>query len=395
MKREAAMSMFKNTATFAFKLGAGLLLVSSCDNLGSDCEYLKTCPSGGAGGSSGSTASGGDAGASSLGGSSTTGGRGDAGGSAAGESGAAGAGGGAGGAAGAAGASGAAGNGGEGGAPPCDDACGEATPICEPVSNQCVECRVNEDCSASAEPSCDTTTNTCVECLEQADCKSPTASRCDLTDHTCNPCSIDADCSDIDGKGVCLAGTCVECTTTKATACGSEKGTPLVCDSLEHTCTTKPARSAGLCQPCVADAQCALGQLCVLDTIGSGTSQKEVGYFCRWKQGDTANGAPADCPTEGRPYVKLVADAVSVDGETAGICALAISTCPAKNEFRDKNCAPTGVANDALCGVSSPNDAKCVQFGAGFRCTMTCLSQDDCPSPSTCNTGVTPQVCTL
>jgi hypothetical protein len=267
--------------------------------------------------------------------------------------------------------------------------------VCESITNTCVECTAHSDCRG-ATPNCDAATNACVECVEQADCSAPTSSQCDPADHTCKPCSVDNDCSEIAGKGVCLAGACVECTATKTTSCGSDKGTPLVCDSLEHVCTTAPARSAGLCQPCVSDAQCALGQLCVLDTIGSGKAQKPVGYFCHWKQGDIANGAPADCTDGGRPYVRVVSDVTSIDGETADICGLAVSSCPANNEYRDKNCAPSGTPDDTLCGVSAPADAKCVQFGTTtYRCTMTCLSQDDCPSQSTCNTTVSPRICSL
>jgi hypothetical protein len=231
--------------------------------------------------------------------------------------------------------------------------------------------------------------------LQQNDCGEPTASRCDTSDHTCKACSIDAHCSDISGKGVCLAGTCVECTAAKPTACRATNGTPLVCDSIKHTCTTAQPHSAGLCQPCVADAECALGELCVLDTFGSGANQKSVGYFCHWKQGDTANGAPADCPTLGRPYVRVATGAVSIDAETADVCVLAVSSCPSSNDFRTKNCAPSGTPDDSLCGVSPPDDAKCVPYGAGYRCTMTCLTSDDCRSSSTCNIGVVPPVCTL
>jgi len=138
-----------------------------------------------------------------------------------------------------------------------------------------------------------------------------------------------------------------------------------------------------------------LGELCVLDTLGSGTSAKSVGYFCHWKRGDTANGAPALC-SAARPYFRTAAGVTSIDGEVADICTLAVSSCPANNEFRSKNCAPTGTPDDTLCGVSPPDDAKCAQVDAStYRCTMTCLSEDDCRSPSTCNTAVSPAVCTL
>ncbi|HVW25535.1 MAG TPA: hypothetical protein VHC69_09200 [Polyangiaceae bacterium] len=173
-------------------------------------------------------------------------------------------------------------------------------------------------------------------------------------------------------------------------------GTPLVCDSLQRACTTFKAQSAGLCDPCVTDAECVPGELCVLDTVGSGANLKNVGYFCHWKQGDTANGAPSDCTATGTPYVKVVSNATSIDGVKADVCVLRVSSCPANADFSSKNCAPTGTPDDKLCAFSPPIDAKCAQFGpTSYRCTMTCLSSDDCRNGSICTTAVNPPVCSL
>jgi hypothetical protein len=271
--------------------------------------------------------------------------------------------------------------------------CKAPTPACDVSTNTCVACTAHTDCKGTT-PRCDTETNTCVACLEQADCVDPTASRCDAETHTCKPCGENSECSAITGRNVCDGGVCVQCSGKDSTACGTSSGVPLVCDSKLHTCTTRKQRSSGLCGTCVSDKECPLGQLCVLDTVSTGQTSKQVGYFCHWKQGDTANGAPSDCPTQGRPYIK-VADAFSIDGEAADVCTLAVSSCTANGEFRNKNCAPTGTPNDTLCGAAAPNDAKCVSFGASYRCTMTCGSDDDCPVGFPCNTSVTPRVCTL
>jgi hypothetical protein len=150
-------------------------------------------------------------------------------------------------------------------------------------------------------------------------------------------------------------------------------------------------QSAGLCQPCISDAECTPGKRCYLETF-NGSS---VGYFCFWKQGDMADGAPTDCPTAGRPYVKSEKDVTSIDGDTATFCTLAASTCTAYNQFRDLNCAPSGIPQDALCGFAPGADSKCATYGAGYRCTTVCLSNDDCLTGSNCNTGANPRVCTF
>jgi hypothetical protein len=195
---------------------------------------------------------------------------------------------------------------------------------------------------------------------------------------------------------VCLNGACVQCTAEKSTACGAESasGTAYVCDSIKHTCTTQVASSAGLCDACVSDAQCAPGELCVLDTLETPNGTKSVGYFCHWKQGGGASGAPADCKTGGRPYAG-VRSVASIDGETADVCVLRSSSCVANGNFSNKDCAPGGTPDDGLCGVASPSDAKCVPYGAGYRCTMTCLGNDDCRGISSCLTSVSPNVCAL
>jgi len=384
-------------------LASALALVSftvaSCSNSASDCASTSTCPdTGGSAGLSGAGGSGASAGSSTGGGH---------GGSSAGSSN--------GGTS--AGTAGTSGDAGTGGATPCDGACTGTKPVCNPATNSCVQCVGKTDCAVPT-PACDTATNACVECtdspdctdsakplcdkaaekcvacLQQSDCNTAAASKCDAG--TCKPCTADADCSGIAGKGVCDAGTCVQCTGKKFAACGENLGTPLVCDSLKKTCTTNKQGSSGLCQTCVSDAQCTNGKICVSDKFG--TPSKEVGYFCHWKKGDTADGAPLNCSVTGMPYVATQASAVSVDGATSDICTLAVSTCIARNQFRAKDCGVASAPSDAACGVSPGKDSKCSVYDAGaksYRCTMTCGSDDDCPTPFTCNTGVSPAVCNV
>ncbi len=364
---------------YALVLGmaAGLLVMGqACANRADDCDANSTCPgadggsstSGGSAGKGGTTRGGssglaGEGGTTSDGGTSGSGGTGN---------------------------SGTAGSGGAGGAQPCDGTCTGSTPVCDESSNTCVGCLGNSDCDG-ATPLCDTNTNTCVECLGNADCTDATASKCDAG--TCTGCGANADCSHINGMTVCdaEASECVECTGTDYSACGDDMGTPLVCDSLLRTCTSNKEHDVSACKPCVSDAHCKLGQMCVLETFQS----QDVGYFCFWKQSG-GNGAPTDCAATGRPYVDLLQNSVSVDGTTADICALQVSTCPARNEFGTKDCATSAAADDSKCSFDAPNDSKCFQVSASvFHCTMVCSNDNDCPTGISCDTGATPSVCQL
>ncbi len=290
--------------------------------------------------------------------------------------------------------------------------CEAPTPACDPDSHKCVECVENGDC---AEGVCDPETHLCVECLVENDCEEPT-DLCDPEQHfcveclenthyldpqaafcdagSCIPCQSNDECARLTGTTVCdvAAGECVECTGTDYASCGvNEDDEPLVCNSATRTCTTEVEHGSGTCKPCVADAQCPLGQLCVLQTF----NDEEVGYFCLWKEGETEYGAPAECFANGRPYVDQLVDAESIDGEVATICGLRTSTCPALNDFSSKNCATEGTPDDSSCGIDAPNDAKCVQVsGSSYRCTIRCLSTEDCPGTE-CNTTPLDWVCEL
>ncbi len=367
--------------TLTLASSAVLAIAWGCSARSEDCQELRTCaddvmP----GGASGATGKGGTSGKGGSGGNATGGEAGE--GQGGGTSASAGTGGEAGGAA----------EGGAGGAVPCDGACGGDTAVCDPESNTCVQCLGPLDCDPSL--ICDTDTNVCVECLGNTDCIEAGASKCD--GGVCVGCGVSEDCSHIDGKTVCDADAseCVECTGTDYSACGEELGVPLVCDSVARTCTVNEEHAAGACQECVSDAHCLLGQMCVLQTYGE--PEQDVGYFCFWKQGDPEGGAPEDCFTGAHPYAGVTLDAMSVDGQVADICSLRTSTCVARNQFSSKDCKSGGVGDDTLCGFDPPADAKCDQVGVStnYRCTLRCLSNEDCPGVA-CNTGALQPYCEL
>lgn len=296
---------------------------------------------------------------------------------------------------------------------PCGGTCTGATPVCNELTDRCVECTVREQCGG-ASPSCNPSTGTCVECVAKDDCADEEHRFCDVTTAhcaaclssvdcqsaatakcsagACTACTDDADCIHVPGKGVCSAGACVQCTGDNFSACGASGATPLVCDSLAHRCSPNKQASSGPCQPCVSDAHCGPGQACVQDFFG--VPAKAIGYFCHWIEGGPAG--PAPCAADRRPYVAVVPGALSIDGERHDVCALSVSTCVARNEFRVKSCTVGTQPSDLSCGMDAPKDAKCVNFGASAsRCTMTCASSADCPPPFSCNLGVTPAVCNL
>ena len=290
-----------------------------------------------------------------------------------------------------------------------DSYCSGATPACKTANdadsgtdtNTCVQCTKDSHCSGKTSL-CDTTKSLCVQCKSNTDCSQAEAPLC--SSGTCSPCTQDTDCTHISGKTVCNTAsstnsdagtetdagsgtnTCVQCTGTKYTACEGDAGTTQVCDSLNNTCTNKAEHSADLCQPCVSDAQCKPGELCVEQKVNGNS----LGYFCLWKQGDTAHNAPADCTATGRPYFSAIV-ATSIDGEDAAICSLRASTCTAMNQYSQTSCASSpGTPDNSKCGFAPGVDSECASIGSQYRCTVACLSDDDCPPG-----GITPITCSV
>ncbi len=271
--------------------------------------------------------------------------------------------------------------------------CSGNAPACDTNTNLCVACLENSDCS-DAMPFCNPEEQSCAECLEDTDCTESDASWCDAG--SCAPCQTNDDCAHLTGTTVCDAevGQCVECTGTDYESCGTLDGTPLVCDSLERTCTSNKHQAAGLCNACVSDAHCKPGQLCVNETL-EGT---QLGYRCFWQPG--AEGAPAGCPVA-QPYVTLRSDVTSIDGVAADVCTLAISSCKAHEDFRNTDCeAAPDVPDPSLCGEPGIADSGCELFGVVaedniYRCTVRCGSDDDCRVGFACDISASSPVCFL
>lgn len=218
-------------------------------------------------------------------------------------------------------------------------------------------------------PHCDEDAGECVACLSDTHCTSPAASRCD--GGICIPCQSNTDCHQA-GLGVCDDGTCVECTGTDFTACDGK-----VCDSKLKTCTNIDPNSTLECRPCVSDAQCRDGRVCVDMTFGG----EPVGSYCLWEQSASEGaGAPNGSCSTARPYRSTVSRP-SLDRTTPmSVCAPALTTCTALVATWLSTCT-----SDATCGVDGRTDAYCIPADMSTsRCTVRCGTVDDCPPDHAC-----------
>jgi hypothetical protein len=330
-------------------------------------------------------------------------------------------------------------------------ACTGDTDYCHIQTGTCVQCLTNVECTAPGASvcnelkecesctddngcahmannatHCNTGKNQCVQCFENAHCPldSPV---CDMDTGTCRQCEHSTECGQRDGTTVCFEGGCVECTADEREACKTEDNQETVCDVAAHSCANdRPVESANVCEDCVSDAECKVGQACVLmqwDTDENGTPDVDVGRFCQWiKNG--GGDAPMACVSTARPYTgeKTVARTDKPE-EMVTICTLAASTCPAHSVFRNPcgrfGQGPTSIVvesrfddlipgspvsadmivpDDSLCGLGGNCVAKSAADGA-YQCSVACgNSNGDCPvGPFTCGgdpPGI-PSICSI
>jgi hypothetical protein len=176
------------------------------------------------------------------------------------------------------------------------------------------------------------------------------------------------------------AGTCVQCNTNADCT-----GANTACDTATHTCTSYTPGSAIACGACLADAQCASGQLCVPMTFRS----MPVGSFCAWRRSATGSGAPNGSCNNVRPHINLVS-ATSIDGVADMVCEPQVTSCPALANFRMGATVPTmtamcsgmttGTSDDPGCGAAGIADGFCrIDSSMNHYCTVECTTAQDCP----------------
>ncbi len=134
-----------------------------------------------------------------------------------------------------------------------------------------------------------------------------------------------------------------------------------------------PAGVAGLCEPCATDAACVTGLTCV--SVGGAPR-------CHWLVDAAAPGPAGSCLARGRPFSSQ-RTLTSESGAEVTVCVAAASSCAAFLDYRSVSCTDatgcgTGGA-DAACRDADPSD------GEDLRCTMACLTDDDCPTGADCD----------
>lgn len=104
----------------------------------------------------------------------------------------------------------------------------------------------------------------------------------------------------------------------------------------------------------------------------------DTGNFCLWRQDADGASAPNGNCGNVRPYIGTEDEWKSIEGLAATVCKPAVTTCQGQNDFRAKTCMGPTATGHAQCGAEGVDDAFCAPFLAGHRCTVPCVSFDDC-----------------
>lgn len=232
-------------------------------------------------------------------------------------------------------------------------------------SNRCVEC-VNDMRCGGDTPNCDLDSNTCVACLNNSQCLSPGNSKCNAATHVCEPCTDDIQCEN--ALPVCSGGTCVACkddstcTNPAAPHCDTGSGTCVACSS-DAQCTQSSAPRCDLsthtCAACNSPTQCA-GKFGPKD-------------LCRMSDGECVqcedNGDCAGDPATSRCNAATgLCSACLLDGDCNAIASA--RACSGGANARCVECT-----SDAFC-TSNPNGRAC---NTTTNTCVECVTDAHCP----------------
>lgn len=167
------------------------------------------------------------------------------------------------------------------------------------------------------------------------------------------------------------------------------------CNTTTNQCVPIVLGGTPRCGTCLRDTQCGAGMLCVPMTYDDpntpASDPVSVGYHCLQRQ---ATVAGADC-VNARPH-RSPQTLTSIDGTSDTFCGLRLSTCEAQAAFDSVNCMTLDSVGNARCGVPMVGDGVCQMSSATTNnCSVYCITNNDCPSGTTCNTALTPGVCTF
>lgn len=250
---------------------------------------------------------------------------------------------------------------------------------------RCIECTpttAGNDCLSSPKLYCQPVSNLCVECLKNADC---TSDQCDLTKNKCVACLKNEKC----GHGYICDQDLLDCVPGCAGGSGGSN-----CPDGSSGTPRLPACEAnrgdrGTCVACLVDADCPRAQVC---KPGSATVLPQCVPGCTNLSGAEV---PARCAKEpGTMPVDLLCDASK---GPRGKCV----ECKAKVDCSDPNepsCdEATGLCRCAIQGEACTASAACgsqevigsavvTKCNAALPGSAWCITKVDCSSVS-CNLG--------
>jgi len=283
---------------------------------------------------------------------------------------------------------------------------------CNTVSNICVPCKTNADCTDLTKPQCGAdgqctgctsneacegrdgteacrtaagpTRGHCVACATDADCTEADAPQCQ-SNNTCGGCTSEAACEGRTDHEHCnlrdgteTFGECVKCTgATEAAECNGNS-----CKQSTGECTETTKGSRNACQSCEADSECGGSRKCVAQTIEATT----IGTFCFSVAPETGCATAAN--DDLKPYSRALADVPSVDSTEQQTYCVPPTSCQAYTDatiYMDvagpKPCTASnecGIHDSEIDGAFCiPNDF--VVVGARQRCSYGCETSADCP----------------
>lgn len=262
---------------------------------------------------------------------------------------------------------------------------GPCVPICrgpDGGAERCVDSGVPPPdlgpCGGPCEPGrfCSPFERACVECDEVTPCDGAEGSdRPACIGGRCRPCIERRSCRPYPDRPACDRGSgrCVECTADDRQACDASPEGRNVCDPRARTCTSIPPASADVCAPCVADAQCMPGRLCMPVDRGDHEAR------CFWEEDAPFPGPGGSCRERGRPYSLAQDGQASVDGVRRTTCRPARASCEALADV-GRPCTM-----DRECGLPDvETDASCATVGPDRVCASSCTSDRDCPPALRC-----------
>jgi hypothetical protein len=267
--------------------------------------------------------------------------------------------------------------------------CSGPTPACDAMSQTCAVCTTADRRACTpTQPDCDVSGVAACTC-NGTSCTNVTASRCNLVSNGCEACTVAGDCAHLSATPQCRTGTCVQCLNN--THCAANQA----CNTATNRCVPITIGGAGRCETCLRDTQCGAGMLCVPMTYDDPSTPASdpvaAGFHCLQRQ---ATVAGADCINT-RPHASPQMF-TSIDGTTDVVCGLRASTCEAQAAFDMTNCMTLDASGNDRCGAAGLNDGVCrMRSVTTNRCSVYCVSNDDCRSGTSCNTALNPGVCTF